>query len=856
MSDEKTLFNRDIDNENKEKQIHSVAEEKNSDFVDFSSAFDVDDDNDVISEEFEEEYEDYRRAPIFFKGLSFLKTKRSHKDLSAEDDVVEEVKETASPVKDKTQENIDNSVADKEKETEISMEETATEKIAEENPSEKEEKEEAKKETLPKRKKGKKKNKSKKENLPVKEEIEKPSPQDAVSPDDSSNDAEHNEEIAKEQKTEKEKNLNDVSPFSEKEPEILLEEETQIEEIKEEQPNEETVVEITEKTEEFVESKEEIVIILDDDEEDDKIETEFLLVGDFQEEIDGIVGKTVKNETNEEPSVEEQETGKRSFAGFDFLKRRQNKSKLQTEEIVEESTEKAEESVIEMLPSFEESIQKIEESEQTEEVVETVDESEPVGNTVETVEEETVKEEISFIPPFEAAVEENTVENPDEKLETKDKKKEEKVKVAEESTDEQSKESPAVVMTVKDHVTFILIILALILTIVFIVVKFIPLGNSGAQDSDAVVQTQENVSAIQLSRESALGHYVQSDIDDVFYVYSSEYKPSFYQCNGKKMKSIEIAGTVNPVVEMGNEKISVKVDYVEVDGKLFGTGVFLKNDNQGNSFNNMVVFKLVNLPKGYEEDGKALLLATNNSEALSKRCSMWNDSYVVDLSTGKTTRFLTSDNSVYSAGYSLLTDEGYASTNGEIPFFSTRDYDATTNKRDIYLKIKGKETRFATDVAGSFVYTDDGAVSYLKVTDNGFNVVRKENGKENVIFSLDNDTSYLYHNEYLLDKYNGNLYNVKTGEKIVVTGYGMSNPEMMTVSPDGKYLVVVGAVNSAIDYQVHIFDLKTGNCAKYVDDNFSQHKNLSFVNDTTIIYSIVEPKQGYEYVILDVSKAF
>ncbi len=822
MSDEKTLFNRDIDSENKEKQIHSIAEEKDSDFVDFSSAFDGDDENDTDSEEFEEEYEGYRRAPSLFRGLSFLKRrKESYESQLSDEDEVNETKNNVEPEKENIEET--ESQIDKSKEDSVADEET--------------------------------------------------------------------DEKAVEDKSKKRKRFKGLSIFAKKEVDVFDEENSETEELTQEPSyKKEISAETIEKAKTFDDSAEEVVVLdashnekkEDSDDgfvliEEDVIkvadeevfeesteateETQVELIPDFEESVqeaektDEAISDKVEEESGE---IEEQAVDKKRFAGFGFLKRKVKEPPVQTEEIAEETVEEAakpvEESEFEILPSFEESTEIVEETieenvtetqakEIAEEPVdETKSEIEPISavesvveeDVVETQEEETTKDENGFIPPFESAVDEKN----------------------EEKTDEQTDESPAVVMTAKDHVTFILIILALILTIVFIVVKFIPLGNNGTQDSDMVVQTKENVSAIQLSRESALGHYVQSDIDDVFYVYSSEYEPSLYQYNGNKMKPIKTAGTVNPVVEMGNEKISVKLDYVEVDGKLFGTGIFLKTDNQGNDLNNMVVFKLVNLPEGYEQDGKALLLATNNSEAVSKRCSMWNDSYVVDLSTGKTTRFLTSDNSVYSAGYSLLTDEGYASTNGEIPFFSTRDYDATTNKRDIYLKIKGKETRFATDVAGSFVYTDDGAVSYLKVTENGFNVLKKENGKEKVIFSLGNDTSYLYHDEYLLDKYNGNLYNVKTGEKIVVTGYGMSNPEMMTVSPDGKYLVVVGAVNSAIDYQVHIFDLKTGDCAKYADDNFSQHKNLSFANDTTIIYSAVEPKQGYEYVLLDVSKAF
>lgn len=789
MADEKTLFNRDTDNDEKsesEEEMQLLADDE--DFVDFSAAFDGEDDSDT-DEEDEEDYEDFRPVPSLFRGLSFLKKRRNRDELPPEDEV-EEINEEVLPITEET----DNFEKDDE------------EKVGK----------------------------------PVDEEIVKG-------------------------KNKNKKSFKGFSPFvkKEKEPESENKDTNGTEKTTEEQPVKEATAVVTDESV--------------DDETAEVPDDEILLLEDSQEETDDV------EEIEEEPK-----TGKRRLGGFGFLKRKIKEAHVQPEDTDEEAVEEiTEESEFEILPSFEESTQEVEsfveEPEQIEEVVEITEEKEETvvideippfeANVEEKAEEvateESAEEQVELIPPFEPIAEEsndNLTETAEEKIEelpsfeaTIEENTEEapeKQPEAVENEEKDEEKSAAVVMTAKDHLTFILIILALLLTIVFIVVKFIPLGSGDAQNSGVVTQAKDKVTEIQLQRENAIGHYIQSDIDDVFYVYSSENSPEFYQYNGKKMKSMKTTGTLNPVVEMGNEKISVKVDYIEVKGRIFGTGVFKRNGNQAVYLNDMIMFKLVNLPKGYEQDGKALLLATNNSEAVSKRCSIWNDSYIVDLETGKTTRFLTSDNSVFSSGYSVLTDEGYVASDGKILFFSTRDYDGTTNKRDIYIKANGKETRFAADVAGSFVYADGGTVSYLKATEKGFNVVRKENGQEKVIFSLNSDTSYLYHNEYLLDKYNGNLYNVRTGEKTVITGYGMTNPEMMTVSSDGKYLVVVGAVNSAIDYQVHIFDLKSGECAKYVDDNFSQHRNLAFVNDTTIIYSAVEPKQGYEYVMLDVSKAF
>lgn len=579
------------------------------------------------------------------------------------------------------------------------------------------------------------------------------------------------------------------------------------------------------------------------------------------------------------------------------------------EEITDEATEIPDAVEIELLPSFEESTPDVEDVIQTEEnepeiievveeetesvteetvtetkdapIEETIEEIPPFESVVVETTEETVaetedtpiEETIEEIPPFESTAVENdtaiptedTVVQAEEQPEIKKKKekkqkapkekKEKKAKKVEESTDVQNENAPAEIMTVKDHLTFILIILALLLTIVFICVKFIPFGNNATQNTGNNAVVNENISEIQLQREGASGHCIRSDIENIFYMYSQEDVLAYYRCDNNKFIPVQPTGSVEATVDLGQDRLPVKIDYVQIDDELFGTGIFRAKDTEGNFLHSTVIFKVVNLPEGYKQEGKALLLATTNEEAISQYCNVWTDSYVVDLATGVTTRFLSSDNNIFSTGYSILTDEGYASTNGKIPFLTTREYDAVTNKKDIYLKDGKNETPFAKDVAGNFVCVDGDAICYLKSTDKGFNVIKKANGKESVVFAIPDDTSYMYYNEYLLDKYNGILYNVKTGEKTSVSGYGMVNAEMMAVCDNGRYLVVAGTVNSALDYQIHIFDLKKNDYAKYTDDNFSQHKNLAVVDKTTVVYSAVEPNQGYEYVILDVSKA-
>ena len=87
----------------------------------------------------------------------------------------------------------------------------------------------------------------------------------------------------------------------------------------------------------------------------------------------------------------------------------------------------------------------------------------------------------------------------------------------------------------------------------------------------------------------------------------------------------------------------------------------------------------------------------------------------------------------------------------------------------VFQKNGENEFLFATDVYGEYIHADKDVIAYLKATETGFNVVKKENTKEEkIVFSLYGSFSldYLYHQEYILNKLNGNLYNVKTGEEI------------------------------------------------------------------------------------------
>lgn len=556
------------------------------------------------------------------------------------------------------------------------------------------------------------------------------------------------------------------------------------------------------------------------------------------------------------------------------------------EEIVEEKKEE----LFEELPAFEEKEEAVIEETETLEFVEEIEDEFSVEETP-IIEEEIKEEVIEILPPFETV---NVVENFEEIPPYEEEKAEETVEllppfqvgevpvtipISEEDKQEESKpvkkkkvkepkakkekvqQGDNEPLTKKDHITFVLAIVALVMAVAFVFLKFLPMNNNGGKTPENNMETGAKLSEIQVVRQSTGDKYVQSDIENVYYSVSSENEVKYFEYENGAMKLIQATDVVNAQVTMDKEKLPVTINYVKTNDSIFGISIFRSEDNPGSTVHNVITFKLVDLPEKHKTDGKALLLAVANSESSSRRYNLWTDSFIVDLKSGATTRFLTADknDNSYSVAYSVLTNSAYATDGEMIPFFTTREYGDSSGKKDLFVKNGANESLFATDVYGEYIYADKDVIAYLKATETGFNIVKKEDTKEEkVVFSLYGNfsTDYLYHQEYILNKNDGNLYNAKTGEEIALAGYKMSSAEMMSISPDGRYLVVLGTVNSVADYQVHIFDLKKNDYAKYEELNFSQHYNLSFVDETKAMYVVVDPNGGYEQVVFDVSKAF
>lgn len=417
----------------------------------------------------------------------------------------------------------------------------------------------------------------------------------------------------------------------------------------------------------------------------------------------------------------------------------------------------------------------------------------------------------------------------------------------------------------KDFITMGVAVFAVVMIALVVGFNFFTREDLNVDNSESTtVGTGEKLSDVQISHSTVGRNIVQSDIADVFFGFSeTDYSLQYYQYTNDKMTAVKSNATVTTSVNMGNEEIPVTIDYVKLGDKIFGMGLFKADQNQDVYFYKMLVFKLVNLPKGYEQEGKALLLATESDNALTQKDILWTESFVVDLNTGKTERFLKITNRTISmsgagvADFCMLTSDGYNSTSGQIPFISGKKYELNSGKQDIFVKNGAKEELLISDVYGKFLLMDGNDIIFMRKNGVSFDVVRLTNGEEKVIRNYPGSMSsdYLLTDHYIFNKETGMLYDLLTGEEKLVAGYRIS-AEMVEISPDGKYLVMLGTVKNMMDYQVHIFNLSTGDYSAYEDKNYSKHSNLAFINNTTAVYVVVDPNKGYESVALDVSKAF
>lgn len=403
--------------------------------------------------------------------------------------------------------------------------------------------------------------------------------------------------------------------------------------------------------------------------------------------------------------------------------------------------------------------------------------------------------------------------------------------------------------------------LAAVAAVIFTLVFYFSSNNQNSEPENS----RENITGladITLSSKLTAVPYVKTDIDGVAYTANSSGTILFYEFNGTDYVQTAETGSMDIVVPLSGQQIPVKLHYIERDGRLTGYGVYTANEKDSVYIYDFMLCKITNLPKGYEQNGKCLLVANTDIDEVYSNDPVWEEAFVLDRASGKLTRFLSDGNRMVDtngavrADFATVTDSEIKAAGGVIPFFTGRAYEASISpKTDLYIKNKNKESLAVKDILDKYTkITSDGAIIYLKEITGGFATMKYLNGKSTVIneFYSTYGEQYIRSGDWILSREDGRIYSTYS-DKIIEPEQFIINPSDFAVSPDGKYVVLIGMAANAVDYQIWILNTETGKARNFSDDDYSQHYNLSFINNSAVCFYTVTA-EGYSEKIIDVSK--
>lgn len=417
--------------------------------------------------------------------------------------------------------------------------------------------------------------------------------------------------------------------------------------------------------------------------------------------------------------------------------------------------------------------------------------------------------------------------------------------------------------------TVILAVLALTALAGALYLKFFADTCSGTgTGSSANLSANADMSTIVLSQTRILIPYSKTDIPSVVYVASPNGQIQFYEFDGKNYNAIDAGGSMEISITLSGQHIPATIYYIERDGILTGFGLFTPDSSDTEVYiYDFVLFKVTQLPKAYAQDGKCLLLVhTDKNQAYSDEI-VWEEAYTLDRASGATERFLNENNRTVDItgavrpDFCMLTDTELTAPTSVLPFFSSRNYGQDAGSNDIPIDIfikngKAKEVDAVTNVLDTYAKPlDDGGFVYIQKTDSGFNTVKYQNGQNTVVnmFYATYGSSYIRNGDWILSKEDGRIYSTYDDTVIEPAGY-MMNPLLFAVSPDRKYVVMLGTVANAMDYRLYVYNTETKAYKTYNESNYAAHNNLRFSSDSTITFYTISSTSGFENVIVDISK--
>lgn len=428
--------------------------------------------------------------------------------------------------------------------------------------------------------------------------------------------------------------------------------------------------------------------------------------------------------------------------------------------------------------------------------------------------------------------------------------KKEKVK----KTQEQKQEIKKTVLTV------LLAVLALA-AVVSVLVWYVNKDKPDTPDEPTKPEVTD-LQSITLSSKAIAVPYVPTDIDGIVYTANTALEIAFFEFNGTEYLPTAETGRFDIYLFLSNQQIPVTVHFIERDGKLTGYGVYTAKENDDIYIYDFLMCKITNLPKGFEQEGKCLLLAHTDIKSVYSLAPVWEEAFVLDRSSMTLTRFLSDNNRMLDINgamrkdFAMLTDNSLKNDFASVPFFTSRSYEVTLEYTpiDIYIKNSDSEDEAVKNVLDTYVRTlIDGSFVYLEDMNGGFALKRYSKGETVTVreFYAEYSVEYVRSGDWLLCKEDGRLYSLYDGTVIDLPEFKL-NPNCFAVSSDGKYVVIAGSSTNVLDYRIYIYNTESETLSSFQDSDYSTHYNMFFPSDTTVCF-YTESVEGYIEKIIDLS---
>lgn len=397
--------------------------------------------------------------------------------------------------------------------------------------------------------------------------------------------------------------------------------------------------------------------------------------------------------------------------------------------------------------------------------------------------------------------------------------------------------------------------------VVCVIVFYFKTASAGNEPS-VVKEDVKDLKSITLSDKSLSMPYVTTGIDKIVYTADSAGGIVFYEFNGTEYVQLAETGSIDVSVPLSGQQIPVKVHYVERDGKLAGFGVFTSSNSADVYIYDFMLVKITNLPSGYEQDGKLLMLANTDIKNVYSVNPVWEEAYVISRDGSSVSRFFIENNRTLDmngamrSDFATVTDKELSSATGNIPFFSSRSYDTLGAATDIYVKTPSGESEAVKGVLDKYAKpTDDGGFIFVKETNGGFEFVKYLNGTQTTVseFFSQYGEEYIRSGDFVLCKEDGRIYTTYDDTVIELPDFKM-NPSQFVITSDGKYVVLAGTVANATDYQIYIYNTQTKKAKTFADSDFSVHYNLFCPTDETVCF-YTQDADGYDEKIINLAKA-